>query len=545
MLPAPQPQQEKEPSGAGNQSTRTIRRFALAGLALGLTMYAYAAAYALPLIFLAFYGYLLIFRRDVLKRSPVGHLLFWLTAILTYLPLGIALSGVEGGYLRVRQVSEPLQALQAGDLGPLLAGIRAVLLMWTHRGDPLWRYNVSEAPVLGLVTGVVFVIGSLEAVGAIARRANRSSPLNYLLLFLWLVIGVVPSMVTDLPPSSLRATVALPATYLMLAVGLERLRQLAGRSEVPRWAWPVLLAGLVGITAGRTGLLYFIRWRSAEDVQHVYRADLAEVAVYLRAHTPPGAVAISTSEPNHLDPFIFDFTPHGDVSDIRWFDGLYAMVFPAGPDPAWVFVTIEPTPPLRLQVYLDPARLVEERRFSNGALAFALYALPPGEAALDAFPPPTEQGTWVAEPLAFPPDDPEGLRRPIAYPVQFGDVAQLVGYQAETETHPGEWLPLTLVWRVTRDVRTPEPWSVFVHLLSPEGELVAGRDFLPVPASTWRVGDVFVQCHDLPLDPTLAAGTYHLEIGLYTLADGSRFPVMADGAPIGNRLLLEPVTVAP
>jgi hypothetical protein len=56
---------------------------------------------------------------------------------------------------------------------------------------------------------------------------------------------------------------------------------------------------------------------------------------------------------------------------------------------------------------------------------------------------------------------------------------------------------------------------------------------------------VFVQLHDILLDPGLAPGRYHLEIGLYTQAGGERFPVRVDGRSIGDRLLLEPVTIGP
>jgi 4-amino-4-deoxy-L-arabinose transferase-like glycosyltransferase len=528
-------------SRAARPSSKTKRqitiRMATVGFAMGLTFYSYAAAYALPIIFAVYYVYLLVFRRDVLQHSPLGHALFWLTAVVTYLPLWLALSTIEGGYARFGNVSQPLQAMQNGDPLPLLEGIKDTLLMWTHRGDPLWRYNVAEAPVFGIAAAVIFIIGILVTLGG--RREQ------YVLLILWLFLGVAPCAVTDLPPSSLRAVTTLPATYLVLAVGLDGLRELASRRRALAWVWPSLLVTLAAMGLWRTSFLYFDVWRTTEDVQRVYRADLAEVATFLRTHTPPDSVGISTTEPNHLDPFIFDYTPHGSAANIRWFDGLYALVFPAGPEPAWVFVTMEPTPPERLQPYLDSATFIEEQRFDNSALAFALYALPPGDAALEAHPPQTGQGIWFSPLSAFPPDDPDGVRQTLTYPVQFGDVVQLVGYEAGSEIHHGDWLPLTLVWRVTRDVTTPEPWSIFVHLLSPEGELAAGRDFLPVPASTWREGDVFIELHDLPTDPALAEGIYHLEIGLYTLADGSRFPVIVDDEPVGDRLLLEPVTVGP
>jgi hypothetical protein len=131
----------------------------------------------------------------------------------------------------------------------------------------------------------------------------------------------------------------------------------------------------------------------------------------------------------------------------------------------------------------------------------------------------------------------------VDYPVTFGDVLEFVGYEAAPESPPGVWLPLTLHFRVLRDVTAPEPWVLFAHLLNDQGEFVAGRDFLAVPASTWRAGDAFVQLHDLPLPDDLPAGDYRLEIGLYSQADGVRFPLMVDGAPLDDRLLLNSVRI--
>jgi 4-amino-4-deoxy-L-arabinose transferase-like glycosyltransferase len=537
-------------------TTRALRRarvgdFALAGAALGLTLYTYPAAFAAPLVFAALYLYLAIFRRDALRRAPWGHAVFWLAAALVTLPLGVALARVEGGYLRVQQTAIPLQALREGDPGPLLDAAARTLLMWTHRGDPLWRYNVAGRPVLGPVLGAIFVLGVGASVWAVAadlrvRSARDRGSEAWPLIPLWLLIGVLPSAATDSPPAFLRASAALPATYVALALGFDALGGLIGRLDragrVTRLL-PTLAVVIVALVGAETARAYFVTWAGNEEVQRVYRADLAGVAAYLRANDPPGGVAISTSEPHHLDRFIFDYTPHGGV-DVHWFDGLYALVAPAGDDPAWLFVTREPVIGERLQRdYLDRLPTVAEERFANGSLAYTLYALPPGEAFFERFPPPTGQGVWAADALAFPPDDPAGLRCSLDYPVQFGEVVQLAGYQAETVVRPGEWLAVTLYVRVTQDVIAPEPWVIFMHLLDAGGEFAAGRDFLAVPASTWRAGDVFVQAHDLLLGDDLAPGLYHLEMGLYTQADGSRFGVMVDGERVGDRLLLEPVEV--
>ena len=263
----------------------------------------------------------------------------------------------------------------------------------------------------------------------------------------------------------------------------------------------------------------------------------------IQDHQPSGGVAISTSEPHHLDPFIFDYTPHGEADNIHWFDGLNALVAPAGDGESWVFITREPTPGDQLQAILDQLPQVEEQTFVNGERGFVLYAIPPGDAFFEAFPPPTGQGVWVAGQAAFPPDDPEGIRTELALPVQFGDVAQLVGYESDAVGQAASWYSITLYWRVTRDVASPEPWAMFAHVLDAEGNLVAGRDFLAVPASTWRAGDVFIQTHPVAMPEDVPPGLYHVEIGLYTQADGSRFPIMVEGEAVGDRLLFEPVEV--
>jgi hypothetical protein len=586
---------------------RTTGKFALAGLAAGLTLYTYPAAYAVPLVFITLTVYLLIFQWPLIRRSWRGQVAFWLSGALAVLPLTIALSRLEEGYRRVQQTAIPLRALAEGDPTPLLQAAWKTLLMWTQRGDPLWRYNVADRPIFAPPFAVLFVAGvAVCIVLALSRKraavwinrvdkqldigGRKTSPLTSrpalslsplrpasqawwrgdgerlreprggevswnrpatfqtatALIPLWLLIGILPSAATDSPPAFLRACAALPATYLALALGIEGLRRLIARpARSNRWMrfWP-LAVGLLSIgVLVETVHQYFVVWPNEPEVQRVYRADLAQIAAYLQANPPPGGVAISTSEPHHLDRFIFDYTPHGEA-DVHWFDGLNALVAPAGEKPGWLFVSAEPVPGERLQEgYLDRLPLVEERRFANGSLAFKLYEIPPGERFAEAFPPPTGQGVWVAEQTAFPPDDPDGLRVPLDYPVQFGTMLELIGYQSAAQGVAGEWLPLALHFAVTEDVVEPEPWSLFVHLLNPAGELAVGRDFLAVPASTWRAGDAFIQLHDLPLPDDIPAGLYHLEVGLYTQADGSRFPVVVDGEAVGNRLLLEPVEV--
>ena len=68
------------------------------------------------------------------------------------------------------------------------------------------------------------------------------------------------------------------------------------------------------------------------------------------------------------------------------------------------------------------------------------------------------------------------------------------------------------------------PWdlAIFVHLLGPDGAMVAQADGLDAAASTIQPGDHFLQLHALPLPDPLPPGPYTLQLGLYVRADGRR-----------------------
>ncbi len=530
-----------------------LRWYIGAGAVLGLSFYTYAAAYILPVILLAFIAYLAVIRVDLLRLSWRSLLTMVAVASLLFIPLALTIA--TEGYSRVGNTATVITALRDnGDLQPLLDGVAAVAQMFTRIGDPQWRYNVSGRPVFSVLTSAFFAGGFFmlafftgRAVFRMFRRQlpnalviapGRADSPFWSLLVLWLLLGLLPSVLTDQPPSALRTTTVLPLAYLFAAIGVEGLRRVIvalpdARGALPFWSLIVMV--IVGISAYFTIRDYFGTWATHPEVQRIYRVDLAEAAQLLRNEPDTFDVAISTTEPNNLDPFIFAYTPHGE-RQIHWFDGANSLVLPASG--GQLYYTLEPQP--------HPAAVAVIRNFERketNALYIDAIILPPAVSALETIGVPTAQEVYVAEPLAFPPSDPQGLRTQLDYPVSFGDVVDLIGYQMATEAQPGNWFPLQLYFEVQTDVIEPQPWSLFVHFLDVNGTLVANRDFLGVPPSTWRMGDGFIHFHDVPVPDDLPPGDYHIEIGLYSLADGSRFPIMAGGQVVGDRLLLESVTV--
>ena len=109
--------------------------------------------------------------------------------------------------------------------------------------------------------------------------------------------------------------------------------------------------------------------------------------------------------------------------------------------------------------------------------------------------------------------------------VVFGDPAliKLRGYDLAAAVDAS--LTVTLTWAA--QAVPPQDYTVFVHLVDGEGELLAQDDAPPnagrYPTSWWLPGDVIRDPHTLPLPGTPTAG-WELRVGLYDPATGARLP---------------------
>lgn len=140
-----------------------------------------------------------------------------------------------------------------------------------------------------------------------------------------------------------------------------------------------------------------------------------------------------------------------------------------------------------------------------------------------------ESGSYRLVPFTFG-SQPEGLQTSEG---SFGGGAiRLRGYHVEPPdvTHK-RWLNVTLSWEAARPLG--QSLTVFVHLLDPNGRLVAQHDGLPqdgyAPAQTWTPGEAVVDRHSLLLPDNLHPGDYTLEVGLYDSNSGQ--PIPPDASP--------------
>lgn len=121
--------------------------------------------------------------------------------------------------------------------------------------------------------------------------------------------------------------------------------------------------------------------------------------------------------------------------------------------------------------------------------------------------------------------EPELSSIPHPVNVRFGGLGRLLGYEvAPTHVEPGDTLEVTLYWQAL--ARTDQQYTVFVHLLSDVGVMVAQRDTYPglgrYPTTVWKPGAVFVDTYQLHVPETAyAPDNGYVQVGFY-LADGAR-----------------------
>lgn len=129
----------------------------------------------------------------------------------------------------------------------------------------------------------------------------------------------------------------------------------------------------------------------------------------------------------------------------------------------------------------------------------------------------------------------------------FGNRVLLVSAEVEEEeAAPGGVIPVALRWRGLREMETN--YTVFIHLVGPDGRLHGQADSWPVqgsyPTSQWEPRREVVDEYKVRLDSDAPPGAYRTEVGLYDLETMDRLQVMnAAGAPVADSFVAGHFTV--
>ena len=162
-----------------------------------------------------------------------------------------------------------------------------------------------------------------------------------------------------------------------------------------------------------------------------------------------------------------------------------------------------------------------------------------------------ETGRPQAQPVSLALIDvttpPRTLTAPaFAYPVgaSLDARATLAGFDLDqTAPQPGDTLDLTLYWQAAAPFT--RAYTVFVHLVGPDGRIVAQVDREPVagarPTPGWLPGEFISDPYRLQLPPEAPAGPYTIYVGMYDPADGRRLPLVDDDGRVAGDAIRLPI----
>ena len=500
-------------------------RIRMAGLVVGFaltlvaTFHIYLAARVSWLLFPLFLLYLALFFRSDFRRSWRPAVAGLLLAGLLLMPMFLYLSNNPFAQTRLSMLGGTLDQVASGDLWPILnnAGEALLAFFWPGFGDRFLAYNIPGRPVFDLVTAIFFIIGLIVSLWRWRQPA-------YAFLLLWFATGIIPSLVTGSTANTTRNLAALPALYLLPAVGfLFTGRYLANRFQLSQRT--VLSIGAVAwlaLVAFVSARDYFVRWGNSAEVRGAYQHTLVAELAYLEDQKIGAEpVVVSTVYPGPAHDASIALVLAGENSDdYRWIDARNALLLPDS-DEAYAIIPASTPPHLAFTEYLQPLDTVTMRPddFDPQFSTFVLV------------------NDWRQD---------GSLREPLA---DFGSAVQLVDATwISPQVQPGESVELLTRWQVTdpqnigpRHPPTFQPDTIFfTHLLDGEGNIVSQRDALDAPSWSWQAGDTIMQIHHLALPAHLAGGSYQPFVGIYDRQTGERLPVHDDLGPTDQTLVPGP-----
>ncbi len=322
---------------------RSRLRVVLAGVCAGLLPYTYIPARFTPILFLLFgLSLVLSFKRSEggvmgvlpsvstsrvraelrLAGTFVGVSVIVAAPILLYFALNPENFDSRTGRL---SVFEPAFSPR-GPLYAFLSNSWYHLLAFGIRGDPFWRHNFAEQPMLNLWEAFFFWLG----VGIAVRHWQRPA---YRLLLLWLVVLIAPALLsTDRSvgfegPNTLRMIGAVPAVYLLIGLGIwETLNLFSTRFRVlglgENFSHPgsgkrpaIVASAIVGVLVLAQGTVtfrtYFRDWAAAPEVFAAYHQEWTDLARVLneQARTADEVYLLPYNDADR--PFGFDYLYQG------------------------------------------------------------------------------------------------------------------------------------------------------------------------------------------------------------------------------------------
>ena len=235
-------------------------------------------------------------RRLRLDSALGGLLLYGAAAFLVFLPLGLEFWRHPEFFTGHAAEVSVFAARVSGEAPPwllLLNNAARVAGMFSFVGDADWTHGMSGRPLLDWFIAIPFYIGivlwAARLIGKVGPQPDPDRDALFL-FFLWGLVMLAPSILSEAAPNYSRTLPAVPPVALAAGLGLT---WLATRPRLqPRWG-PALALGLLLGSGIATAYDYFGRFANTQEVYYFYDADKLDAMSWLKAQAGENAVYLS------------------------------------------------------------------------------------------------------------------------------------------------------------------------------------------------------------------------------------------------------------
>ncbi len=355
---------------------------------------------------------------------------------------------------------------------------------------------------LGLAARGLYLIGLATGLWVVFRGGGRWREQSRGIHLLMLTGALVPVVVLFRPTVLVRllylvTTFPMPYVYSALAV-----QRLWCRSAPFGWQLRVLARTVLAAIVGSSALVQLALaavflsvigqyWtRSDYGIPWAMNDRLGQEALQLQRQHGAARILV-LDDANDFNQVEWVMAEHG--MPVGEFDDTRLLVLPGQPT-----VYLAPGAGPAQQELLTSYRryLLREDRLPGDGTMVRFYLLPP-IAATAPLPAGATPLNWLATGFA-------------------GVQLRLDGVTLPRRLQPGQSVDVTTFTTVLSDPPSGAPdFSIFVHLLSADGRVVAGRDDTIWPTHFWRKGDRVKQTLRLSVPAGAAPGVLRLSLGLY------------------------------
>ncbi|MFN8473159.1 MAG: glycosyltransferase family 39 protein [Anaerolineae bacterium] len=491
--------------------TGRVAMFAACGVTLGLSMYSYQAIRLVPVLVVAAFVGVRLWRPG------------WPPAPWRNLALVLVLAAVVALPLAAYAVNHPTEfnqrvedALVLNNPGESSSGLQALrdqvvdtLLMFSIRGNDSPIKNIPYHPGLDPFLSALFMLGIIIALLRIRR-------FPYAFLLFWLGVMMVPSMLAGLGAAEKRASATLPAVAILGAIGALVAWELVRRLLLRYTPWAVQpgvgLASLLLIGLVAAGLVtsydYFVTFGSDGDLFTHFEAGQSAVGEYIGTLPQDELVYVDPIAAEHVGlQLSSNMRP-----DVRSYNGNVCLRFPSEAPNGATFIVVPEEDKYGLdtvETYFPKGEIAQVGPLHQTQPYFFAYHVPPG-AQINVNPEVKVDANWAGK-------------------------IRLLGYDLDAPNYdPGQEIDMNVYFEALDEMEAN--YTVFVHLLGPKNPATgdpmwAQSDSEPcerlVPTSTWHKGEIIQHRVRLPIPKDAPTADYRFEVGFYELETLERLPVVS------------------